>query len=255
MKNILSFCLWGKDYKYVEGLQANVRQAAQFYPGWEVVVFAAYGVPPVFIESLRKQGVTVICRSRFTDPVPNPMFWRFEVADWHPGRKFIIRDADSRLSNRERIAVEDWLSSGIPFHVMHDHPHHQRPIMGGMWGGTCGVLRDIRPQSAQWFGKREKDVVYGADQDFLESWALPQMAAAGILSHELWTDRGDEGYPFPHLAGEAKVTIRPFPDHPIDEQVDFVGEVFDQFGKPRLADRAARSELLQLQKSSAEHHG
>lgn len=254
MKNILSFCLWGKDYKYVEGLQANVRQAAQFYPGWEVVVFAAYGVPPIFVDSLRKQGVNVIQRSRLTDPVPNPMFWRFEVADWHAGRKFVVRDADSRFSNRERIAVEDWLASGIPFHVMHDHPHHTRPVMGGMWGGTCGFLKDIRSESVKWFASRHKDIVYSDDQAFIESWALPKMLEAGVLAHDFWADRGEENHPLRAGLGSS-VVIRPFPDHPMDEHVAFVGEVFDQFDKPRLADRAARSELLELQKSTAEMYG
>ena len=239
MKNIISFCLWGKDYKYLEGLRENVRLSSQFYPGWEIVVFAAYGTPTLLLDSMRAQGVTVISRSRFTDPVPNPMFWRFEVADWHPGRKFIVRDADSRFSNREVLAVREWLDSGKLFHTMHDHPHHRRPIMGGMWGGTCGVLKDIRAASVEWFQTRHKDIVYSDDQEFLEAWALPQMLAVGICSHRLFIDACDED-----PLDTTNVRVRDFPDHPADANVEFVGEVFDQFNKPRLEDRAAREQFL-----------
>ena len=45
------------------------------------------------------------------------------------------RDLDSRLTGREAAAVTQWLEeSGLPFHVMRDHPMHGTEILGGMWG-------------------------------------------------------------------------------------------------------------------------
>ena len=45
------------------------------------------------------------------------------------------RDLDSRLTAREAAAVSQWLEeSGLPFHVMRDHPMHGTEILGGMWG-------------------------------------------------------------------------------------------------------------------------
>jgi hypothetical protein len=34
------------------------------------------------------------------------------------------RDLDSPLTQRERAAVNEWLSSNLTFHSMRDHPYH-----------------------------------------------------------------------------------------------------------------------------------
>ena len=61
--------------------------------------------------------------------------WRFApmvdplVREWHS------RDLDSRLSDRETSAVQDWLyKSTKTFHIMRDHIYHVWPIMAGMFG-------------------------------------------------------------------------------------------------------------------------
>ena len=61
--------------------------------------------------------------------------WRFApivdplVVEWHS------RDLDSRLSEREASAVQDWLyKSSKTFHIMRDHIHHDWPVMAGMFG-------------------------------------------------------------------------------------------------------------------------
>ena len=47
---------------------------------------------------------------------------------------FASRDLDSRFSDREFSAVEDWLRSDKDFHLMRDHIGHGTEILGGMWG-------------------------------------------------------------------------------------------------------------------------
>ena len=46
----------------------------------------------------------------------------------------LSRDLDSLISDRERSAVEEWISSGETTHVMRDNVHHWTPMLGGMWG-------------------------------------------------------------------------------------------------------------------------
>lgn len=44
---------------------------------------------------------------------------------------FVSRDLDSFVSDREKAAVDDWLSnSDAVLHVMRDHPYHQAKILG-----------------------------------------------------------------------------------------------------------------------------
>jgi len=48
---------------------------------------------------------------------------------------FIARDLDSTLFDREKHAVDEWLTySQFAFHIMRDNPQHNIPILGGMWG-------------------------------------------------------------------------------------------------------------------------
>jgi hypothetical protein len=49
------------------------------------------------------------------------MLWRFRPAFEEDDTIVLVRDADSRLSRRERAAVEDWLASDFDFHIMRDH--------------------------------------------------------------------------------------------------------------------------------------
>jgi len=58
------------------------------------------------------------------------MLWRFSVAGDDSVDRYIVRDVDSRLNARERFAVEEWIVSGNPLHLMRDHPYHVAPIMG-----------------------------------------------------------------------------------------------------------------------------
>jgi hypothetical protein len=39
-----------------------------------------------------------------------------------------------RFSEREVAAVQQWMMSDLPFHIMRDHPQHKTTILGGMWG-------------------------------------------------------------------------------------------------------------------------
>ena len=45
--------------------------------------------------------------------------------------RWMSRDTDSEVGERESAAVHQWLDSDQTFHVMRDHPAHSHPIMGG----------------------------------------------------------------------------------------------------------------------------
>ena len=44
----------------------------------------------------------------------------------------------SRISYREKAAVDQWLETPKHFHFMHDHPLQQAEVLGGMWGASLG---------------------------------------------------------------------------------------------------------------------
>lgn len=166
MNKYISFGLWGGLPKYCEGAVRNVALAKTLYPEWRCVFWVNGTVPPEVIVRLVRAGA-VIRVDEF--PWCNRMFDRFTISDDPSCERFIIRDADSRLNERERASVLAWESSGKAFLSQRDHPAHAREINGGLWGGTGGVI----PSMAKLIEDSGPGDQYGDDQDFLVRHVYP----------------------------------------------------------------------------------
>ena len=70
----------------------------------------------------------------------NAKIWRFLPLGDPTVSMFAVRDSDSRLSFREKAAVDEWINSTLPFHAMRDHPAHWSPILAGLWGGNNDII-------------------------------------------------------------------------------------------------------------------
>lgn len=166
----LSFSLWGDKPIYNIGAIRNAELWKQIYPDWQMVVYYDNSVPDVTIQSLKKFNVEII---DVTNENLYGMFWRF-LAESLPNSEYaIFRDADSRITLREKLAVDEWISSGKSLHVMRDHPAHRIPygndslgILGGMWGIKSGVvpLKEMIYKS-----QLTRQNIYGNDQAFLKT--------------------------------------------------------------------------------------
>ncbi|MDF1862872.1 MAG: sulfotransferase domain-containing protein [Verrucomicrobiales bacterium] len=142
-KNVISFSLWGANPRYTKGAIRNTQAAIDVYPGWTVRFYCDDSVPPEVIGRLRNYGAEVVMRSRpatFFDG----LLWRFEVIEDPEVDRFLVRDCDSVVNVKERVAVEEWLHSDRWFHVMRDFPSHTEVILAGMWGGISGVLPTVQ---------------------------------------------------------------------------------------------------------------
>lgn len=165
----ISYSLWGDSPIYNVGMIRNAEQAKEIYPDWTVVVYHDNSVPNETIENLKRLDVRCI---NATELNLYGMFWRFLASDIPNCEYVIFRDSDSRLSQREYLAVMEWVNSGKTLHVMRDHPYHRIPcgndrlgILGGMWGIKGNVLPITKminkfPKSREHF--------YGNDQTFLK---------------------------------------------------------------------------------------
>lgn len=133
MKSVISYSIWGNNPKYTIGAIRNVENALIFYPGWVCRFYYDLTVPKDIICSLGEfDNVELVQKPKIGDWTS--MFWRFECVYDGDVDVSIIRDTDSRLSKREKEAVDEWLNSDKTFHIMRDHPYHKFPILGGMWG-------------------------------------------------------------------------------------------------------------------------
>jgi hypothetical protein len=205
-ERVICFSLWGTNRLYVDGASANVVLARTIYPGWVVRIYAGPDVPSEVLATLRGLGASCRRVPEMRGPW-HGLFWRFYAASDPGVRIMLSRDLDSRLNWRERAAVDEWLASGEPVHIMRDHPLHSVPILGGMWGVRDHFLRDMIALCDRWRAFHRK----GVDQAFLARAVWPRVREHHLAHDELH-----------HFSGPRS---RPFPPHPPILPLRFVGEV------------------------------
>lgn len=142
MSKYISYSLWGTNKVYTYGIIENVLDAKKFYEGWIVRVHYNDTVPENIVEWLKSQDNVELVHHDSIDSKASNMFWRFEdyfIKD----ATVLIRDADSRFSQREVDCVNEWLASTKDFHIIRDHEHHVVPILGGTSGCRNNCLEYI----------------------------------------------------------------------------------------------------------------
>lgn len=174
MKKIITFSLWGDNPKYTHGAIKNADLAMDIYPGWVCRYYIGKSTPKHIIDKLMlKSNVEIIQMDEDGDW--NSMFWRFYAID-DDIDVMVSRDADSRLTIRERLCVDEFLLSDKQFHSMIDHPFHSG-IMGGMWGAKKGTISNIKSMIDKW----EKTNSWQTDQSFLNTMIAPIVVNSYLL--------------------------------------------------------------------------
>lgn len=189
-KRIISFGLYGSKPKYTTGAIKNAELVKVYFPGWICRFYVTSDVPNEVLKKLKELGSEI---SNIPDGMGyiSGMFWRFHIADDPSVDRYIIRDSDSRLNARDRyklkllicvfntiyfyylsrLAVEEWIESKYPVHVMRDHVNHCIVMNGGMWGGVKGAVKGIKEKIETWTNKDS----YAADLSFLEDQIWPDI--------------------------------------------------------------------------------
>jgi hypothetical protein len=209
----ISFSLWGDKPIYNVGIIRNAELWKQIYPSWQMIVYYDNSVPKETIDKLIELDVKCVL---FDNSVYG-MFWRFFAIDAENCEYAIFRDADSRISLRESLAVDEWIKSGKSLHVMRDHPAHRIPagndslgILGGMWGIKNNVI-PITTMINNFTKSKEHN--YGNDQAFLK-------LVYSVLENDRCThDDFFENKPFPIKREPGR-----FVGERIDEFENYVGE-------------------------------
>lgn len=189
MKKIISFGLWGANTRYTIGALKNADLAKEIYPDWICRYYIGKSTPIEIVKSLyEKDNTEIFIMNEQGDW--NGMFWRFYPASDSDVEVMISRDADSRLTEREKLAVDEWLASDKDFHIMRDHPAHGTAILGGMWGAKSGSIPEMKSLILQY----SKGNFWQVDQNFLKEKIYP------IVKHNSYVhDEFFEKKPFPSI--------------------------------------------------------
>ena len=184
MTKVIAFCLWGSNPKYTIGAIRNVEIQKELFPDWTCRFYVdETSVPHDILVRLVELGAEVLkCgKGNWT-----AMFWRFFAAE--DSQVMISRDTDSRLSEREKIAVDEWLESDKDFHIIRDHPAHGIEILGGMWGVRNGLLKNIRELIGQWTPQNR----WQTDQEFLKAIVYPIVKPHAFVHDEFFNYNQDK---------------------------------------------------------------
>jgi hypothetical protein len=115
-----------------------------------------------------------------------------------------------------RIAVEDWIQSKVPVHIIRDHPGHCHRMSGGLWGGTKGAIRDMH-------------------RKIMESERDAYMDDIFFLRNRIWLEIRDKQIAHDSYCCKEFPNTRPFPTQRYPNY-QHVGQVFSEFNEPRMSD-------------------
>jgi len=185
---VISFSLYGDNPKYTIGAIKNSELKETFFPGWEMRVYHNDSVPNYVLEQLEANNVVLI-NTGVEQGVCNAM-WRFAPAS-EKVECFISRDCDSRLFERDAVAVQEWLESGKCFHIIRDHPGgHAWEISAGMWGARGCFIEDIQEKMNQYIQTSSWVTDRAVDQRFLQEIIYPRAVESLFLHDEYFNYEG-----------------------------------------------------------------
>jgi len=183
---LITYALWGENPKYNIGAIKNCDLASMYYPDWISRFYVAKNTPDATRQILKSKKNTEIIE---VDEIGD---WKFTLKRFIPFseekvKAFISRDCDSRISNREVIAVNVWLNSNKKFHIMRDHPFHGNfPILAGMFGAKTGIVEDIKDKIKEYKEKNTKES-YHFDQVFLLNYIWPLVKNDNLTHDEFFS--------------------------------------------------------------------
>jgi hypothetical protein len=253
---LITFSLFGSNPLYCEGAVENARLAKEIYPDWTARFYVDLDTPEEYTWKLKDYGAEVYLRQRYS--AYDALNWRFLPFLDDTVDVWISRDCDSRLSWRERRAVDEWLMTDKTCHLMRDCHNHGYSIMAGMFGINNTLYH-------QRYGKLNLDVQSqnnrDDDQTVLQNHVWP-MIIHDHVCHDHWSHNQPSGQPttqpgdhvphdqaygvglIPYITGDVKRQLspiypagqdnRPFPEHEPMEYGIFVGQIIEADGKPRM---------------------
>ena len=166
---VISFCLWGKEKRYLVGLIKNIELTKLYYPEFICFIYIHKNSVPseIFDQLIGYDNIRIFIKN---DPFIRPkrfMLWRLEPLLEFDVEYVISRDIDTRIQPREVLAVREWIASNKSLHIMRDHPCHYNKILGGMFG----IKKSSVIQGRNWIGESNTFYkIHGEqkdDQDFL----------------------------------------------------------------------------------------
>lgn len=188
---VFSFCLYGTNRMYYDGLLQNIATIREYFPDFSVYVYRGICDPEWTLE-----GVTVVDTG-----VAGPINMFHRLLPLTFAEVGFTRDTDSRITERDRWCIQDFLKSEKSYHIIRDHAFHRSRIMGGLFGWKK-VLEIPIPLDIQ--------ASYGSDEAFLRDTVYPLISKDVLIHTNMFAFAGEQ---------TRRIDIKPIDDY------DFIGNV------------------------------
>ncbi len=165
---VISYAIFGEEDFYRKGLKKNIEIAKYLFDDWVLQIRVSNKIDKSFIKSLESSNTDIIIEP---DDSSRKM-WRMLPMETNY-EAVIVRDIDTRLMDRDRILVDDWINSKYKFHICRDNPGSEQPILGGLYGGKCPNL-NIKKYWRKWILEKEQQIFIW-DMGFLKRYVYPQI--------------------------------------------------------------------------------
>ena len=223
MKKVIAFALWGDLPIYVYGIFQNIRLAQRFYPDWICRFYVSEDCSKKIVNRIKEFGAEV----RFEKWNKVKYFWRLKVILDRTVDKFMIRDTDSRIGMREKIAVQAWEKSDKAVHIMRDHKRHTMNIMGGMWAGDRKEFLRLAD-----FKKRYDRYI----ERLLTGWRprtkmAKELSCQAFLNKDIYPKVKDDALVHTSVPKRSDTDL-PFPKECPTAGIDFVGQIYNEKNQP-----------------------
>lgn len=179
MSGLVSFTLFGDDPNdiYFKGAVTNAQDYKQRFPDWDLWFYVGKSVPDEVVQRIKAANPRT--EFDFVDDYEDQTstWWRYRAIKHSSHDAILFRDVDSRLSDREVCAIEEWLGSEFPYHAIRDHQYHGRPLLAGLWGLKQSAFSNHRKMPDSINGD-----YYGTDQVELLTYVWP-VCKRQIMTH------------------------------------------------------------------------
>ncbi|KAK8724676.1 hypothetical protein OTU49_011205 [Cherax quadricarinatus] len=203
-QKVVSYSLYGKfPSEYHSGLEQLAPLVVKMYPEWVMRIYL-----DLSLKQQREWACNLACNNQHIDLCDTGNIsgvgdvrqssgtsWRFCVVGDPLVERYIVRDADSPILQREVDAVDDWISSGKCFHVMRDNAHHGVSMVAGTWGG-CNTWQASKATPIR-DSMLKSSLAWNQDQPVLWAYMWP-WAIMNVTIHDSYTClRFPGSLPFP----------------------------------------------------------
>jgi hypothetical protein len=167
---IFSMSVYGSSMRYIVGALRQFELCQKYFPDWQVRIYTDNA----------DNFITISDRALII-PVSDPsygVFWRFRPLFESTSNIVVVRDSDSRITQREQMAVNLWIQSSHDFHVIKDHEaHYEWPVNAGMFACRGKLSVDLYNSMVH----AQNNHYYTSDQVWLKDHVWPQKQTTALV--------------------------------------------------------------------------